>query len=43
MIEPRTSNTFAEAHRRAHMERGEAFNQMFRAVPRLIKSIRIRA
>jgi hypothetical protein len=43
MIEINMTSTYAEAQKRAHKERGEAFAQMMRALPRLVKSIRARA
>jgi hypothetical protein len=42
MIEINMTSTYAEAQKRAHRERGAAFAQMMRALPRLVKSIRSR-
>lgn len=43
MIETNMTTTYAEAQKRAHQERGEAFARMVRALPKLIKSVRTRA
>lgn len=43
MIEININRAMAEAQHRAHVERSEAFHEMLRAVPRLIKSIRTRS